>query len=101
MARLIKYAYPCFYSSIILCYQTLLVYNIAKPATTPPTTTPTTPGPFATAAAVLCAGAEDVADELLEADDEAEVANELECDALEDIIVELTVAFLKDDTAVV
>jgi hypothetical protein len=68
------------------------LYIIANPANTPPTIPPTTPGPFTTAAPVLCAGA--VADELLDTDDvleEADVVRDTleECediDVLEDMV---------------
>lgn len=57
-------------------------YNQANPATNPPATAPTTPGKFATAAAVLCAGADALAvtDELLKLKLELEVRDAL-CDS--------------------
>jgi hypothetical protein len=104
MRILIDHAHPLFYS-IVLCYHSLFlpVYNIAKPANTPPAIAPTTPGTFPTAAPVLCAGAEaeDVADEVREADEEAEVENDEEWDALEYSIVEDIVAFLEADITAV
>jgi hypothetical protein len=61
------------------------VYNIANPATNPPAIAPATLAAFATAAPVLCVGAEaedaeDAADEVCE----AEVEKDEDSDALED-----------------
>lgn len=77
-----------------------IVYNIAKPANTPPTIAPTIPGTFSTAAPVLCAGADadadadDEADEVREAEVELEVEDEDEWEVLDDSLVEDMVAFL-------